>query len=146
MSLMKDEELREVILSVFKENFPHSEGVKVMFAIASRKVVECNKKKIPNQVKAILEENNDIMCEKLVDGLPHKMKIVHAIYLIPGTTLPHQAMHKMSTMESAKLKEVGQLLSKRLIKRGYEPKHGSSSVHSEERCIVENVHIFWDVE
>ncbi len=76
----------------------------------------------PKCVKRILDELLDVMPEKLLDELPLKRRVDHAIEVMPGVAHPAKAPYRMSHEELKEFKvQLEELLAKGYIKPSKSP-------------------------
>ena len=75
-----------------------------------------SEKKIPQEVKPILEKFVDVFLEEIPNDLPFMIYIQHQIDLIPGLVFPNKLASIMSLKEHEELKtQVDDLLDKKLV-------------------------------
>ena len=66
---------------------------------------------VPAEVADLLEEFPDIISDNVPDGLPPVWKISHQMDLVPRTSLPNKAAHRMTPAKSEELnRQVHELL------------------------------------
>jgi hypothetical protein len=76
----------------------------------------------PKCIEQVLEEFPNVMLEKLLDDLPPKRRVDHAIEMMPGVAPPAKAPYQMSHEELKELKvQLEELLMKGYIKPSNSP-------------------------
>jgi hypothetical protein len=68
-------------------------------------------------IRQVLEEFSDVMPEELLEDLPLRTRVNHAIEVMPGVALPAKAPYRMNHEELKELKvQLEKLLAKSYIK------------------------------
>jgi len=62
-----------------------------------------NRIDIPIEVEGMLSEFKEIISKEMLKGLPPVRSISHQIDLIPGSSLPNKALHRMILVENEEL-------------------------------------------
>ena len=65
--------------------------------------MESSKDNIPTKVRRMLTEFKQILVDEIPTGLPATRSISHQIDLIPGSSLPNKATHRMKLIENVEL-------------------------------------------
>lgn len=102
------------------ENDSRERGV--VYALVSVPVSDDVETDIPEDVKPILSEFEDLIQDELPDTLPPLRDIQHAIDLVPGSSLPNLPHYRMNPTEHVELKrQVDDLLRKGFIRESTSP-------------------------
>ena len=78
--------------------------------------------KVPESVKSLVQEFEDLMPEDLPQQLPPLRDIQHAIDFVPGSSLPNLPHYRMSPTEHVELqRQVQELLMRGFIRESLSP-------------------------
>jgi len=117
----KSEEIEELkTLLTLKEFVEEVEESPEVFLLIGREVKD--EVEIPEEVKPVLKEFQDVFPEELPKELPPLRDIQHQIDLVPGATLPHRPHYRMSPKEHEELRrKVEELLEQGRVQESLSP-------------------------
>jgi hypothetical protein len=88
----------------------------VVLVLVAREVPLALHKELPEEVKSVLNEFQDVFLEDLPDHLPPMRDIQHAIDFVPGDTLPNLPHYRLNPTAHIELQsQVDALLQKGFI-------------------------------